>query len=85
MISADLFDRSGERVATAVLHKGKISIRTEDRALEARLLAFFNAPETLWHNGDPQTELAGTEAHFHGRLRALHRQGLATKSPSSES
>lgn len=80
MISADLFDRSGVHVATAILHKGKISIRTEDRALETRLLAFFSAPETLWRDGEPHTELAGTEAHFSGRLRALHRQGLATKS-----
>jgi hypothetical protein len=79
MIARELLDRDGIRVATAVLHKGRISIRTEDRTLEARLLAFFNAPADLWENGEPRTELAGSEAHFLARLRALDRQGLSVK------
>ncbi len=76
MIAAELFDKDGTKVATAVLHKGKITVRTDDRALEHRLIAFFNAPETIWENGQRKLELTGTEAHFLARCRGLHRHGL---------
>jgi hypothetical protein len=76
MISAELYDRSGAHAATAVLHKGRISVRTDDRALETRLIAFFHAPQIAWVNGERRTELAGSEAHFEARLRAIHHQGL---------
>jgi hypothetical protein len=76
MMSADLFDPAGTKIGTAVLHKGKITIRTEDHALEQRLIAFFHAPDTMWKDGEKRTEMAGSEAHFEARCRGLHRHGL---------
>jgi hypothetical protein len=78
MIVADL-DRDGVTVATVVLHKGKITVRTEDRTLELRLSRFFQAPETLWEKGVRTLEMPGSEAHFRSRCRGVMRHGLQAR------
>jgi hypothetical protein len=78
MMVADL-ERDGVTVATVVLHKGKLTVRTDDRTLEQQLSRFFHGPETLWEKGARRIELPGSEAHFAARCRGLIRLGLRAR------
>jgi hypothetical protein len=78
MIAVEL-EREGVTVATVVLHKGKVTVRTADRTLEQQLSRFFHVPETLWEKGTRRIELPGSEAHFAARCRGLIRLGLRAR------